>query len=230
MRKIVFLVAGALFLAVPLFGAKINVFTADNIVQLVKDKVGRIQTFTGSFIYSVGGKVSFGAIRFKSPNKFVMLYYARGTGGIYETRQKIISDGKDLWLVFGDENVAIEETLEKSASPMVGWNINRLLNEYVPTLPKEGYKVLYNDKDAFKLKFIPKSPTSGFKYISMVVSPDGDILKLEGQNGLGVPVELAVKYDSFNEGVADKNFEYEPDENTQIYENVILPRDDQAKP
>ena len=212
----------------PLYSAKIEVFTADNIIQLIKDKIVKVQTFSGSFIYSINNKVSWGAIKYKAPNKFVLSFLSKGSGGgSYETGQKIISDGKNLWLVFKNENIAINETLDKSKdTPMIGWNITRLLKEYVPTLPKTGYKVQYTDKPAFKLTFIPKSNTSGFKYINMIINEGGDILKIETVNQLGISIELSIRYDSFNDTVQEKNFEYEPDENTQIYENIILPKDD----
>ncbi len=95
------------------FGAKkINVFTADNIVQLVKEKISQTKTFSGSFVYAYANKTFSGLIKYKSPNRFLMSFYGRsGAGAVVETGQKFISDGKNLWLVFKDQNIAINETL-----------------------------------------------------------------------------------------------------------------------
>jgi outer membrane lipoprotein-sorting protein len=210
----------------PAYPAKIEVFTADNIVQLIKNKIGQVKTFTGSFVYAVNNKSYWGVIKFKSPNKFVMTYMANNaTGGTVESGQKFVSDGKNLWLVFKDQNIAINETLEKDkTNPVYGWNINRLTKEYVPTLPKSGYKVKYGNIVALKVTFVPKSNTAGFKYINMIVDESGNILKVESQNQVGNNIELGIKYDTFNQPIAEENFEYEPDENTQIYENILLPK------
>jgi outer membrane lipoprotein-sorting protein len=214
------------FSATAVYPAKIEVFTADNIIQLIKSKIGQIKTFTGSFVYAVNNKSYWGVIKFKSPNKFVMTYMANNsTGTAVESGQKFVSDGKNLWLVFKDQNIAINETLEKDRSnPMFGWNINRIQKEYVPTLPKTGYKVKYGNIEAYKITFVPKSNTSGFKFINMVIDENGSIMKIESQNQVGNNIELGLKYDGFNQPIAEENFEYEPDENTQIYENILLPK------
>lgn len=215
-----------LFAAGTIYPAKIEVFTADNIIQLIKSKIGQVKTFNGTFIYNVNNKSYWGVIRYKSPNKFVMTYMANNSSGQpVESGQKFVSDGRNLWLVFKDQNIAINETLEKDKSnPMFGWNINRLQKEYVPTLPKTGYKVKYGNVVAYKITFVPKSNTSGFKYISMIIDESGNILKVESQNQVGNSIELGIKYENFNQPVAEENFEYEPDENTQIYENILLPK------
>lgn len=225
--KIILILAIALFaVSRPAYPAKIEVFTADNIVQLIKNKIGQIKTFTGSFVYAVNNKSYWGVIKFKSPNKFVMTYMANNaTGGTVESGQKFVSDGKNLWLVFKDQNIAINEVLEKDKSnPLYGWNINRLTKEYVPTLPKTGYKVKYGNIVAFKVTFVPKSNTAGFKYINMIIDENGSIMKVESQNQVGNNIELGIKYETFNQPIAEENFEYEPDENTQIYENILLPK------
>jgi outer membrane lipoprotein-sorting protein len=223
---LVFLAAAAVY------PAKIEVFTADNIIQLIKTKISQVKTFTGSFVYDVNNKSYWGVIKFKSPNKFVMTYMANSSSGqAVESGQKFVSDGKNLWLVFKDQNIAINETLEKDRSnPMFGWNINRIQKEYVPTLPKTGYKVKYGNIVAYKITFVPKSNTSGFKYINMIIDESGNILKVESQNQVGNNIELGLKYDNFNQPIAEENFEYEPDENTQIYENILLPKGQNDNP
>lgn len=227
MNRCVFAILFGLTLSVTsLSHAKIDVFTADNIVQIVKDKISKTKTFNGSFIYSFNNRNYYGTIKFKSPNKFAMYYYGKSaSGGIIDTGQRFISDGKRLWLYFKEQNIAINETLDKDQrTPMVGWNINRLLKEYVPTLPKTGYQVQYGKEVAYKLVMVPKSNTAGFKYINMIVSQAGDILKMDTQNQLGMNIILEIKYESFNNPISEESFEFEPDENTQIYENILLPR------
>ncbi len=216
----------ALAFGAPLYAAKIEVFTADNIVQLIKNKISQTKTFTGSFVYAVNNKTSWGVIKFKSPNKFLLNYMNQTSGGgMAESGQKFVSDGKNLWLVFRDQNVAINETLARDrSSPLIGWNLNRLQKEYIPTLPKTGYRVKYGNAEAYKILFVPKSNTAGFKSVGMVVAESGDILKVEAVNQVGNKIELGIKYESFNQPLSEDNFTYEPDENTQIYENILLPK------
>ncbi len=209
---------------------KIAVFTADNILQLIKEKISQTKTFSGSFVYAYNNKAYGGLIKYKSPNRFLMSFYGKSsTGAVVETGQKFISDGKNLWLVFKDQNIAINETLEKSKkTPLIGWNIDRLLKEYVATLPKTGYLVRYQNTDCYKILFVPKSNTAGFKSINMIAGMEGEILKVEAQNQMGITVELGIKYEpsSINQPIGDQNFEFQPDENTQIYENILLPKNE----
>ena len=226
-KRLVLLVLALVFLSLGLgFTAKIEVFTADNVVQMVKEKIIKTRSFSGSFVYVFNNRSFTGEIKYKSPNKFLMNYMTKNnSGAIVESGQKIVSDGKSLWLVFKDQNVAINESLEKSKhNPMIGWNIERLMKEYVPTVPKSGYKVQYGNAIAYKIIFVPKSNTAGFRYINMIVNDGGDIQKVEAQNQIGGTIELAIKYDAFNQTIADEDFEYEPDEDTQIYENILLPK------
>jgi len=213
--------------------AGVTVLTAEHIVRLIKDKISKTKTFTGSFIYAYNNKTYGGLIKYKSPNKFLMNFYGKSaSGNVIETGQKFISDGKKLWLVFKDQNIAIVESIETDKkTPLIGWNIERLLKEYVATLPKTGHVVKYQNANCFKLTFIPRSHTAGFKFINMIVGQEGEILKVEAQNQLGVPIELGIKYEntSINQPMSDENFEFQPDENTQIYENLLLPRKDELE-
>ncbi len=220
------------------FGAKIEVINADKYVQAIRSRILKVKTFSGSFVYVFNNKTYSGEIFFKYPNKFLMVYFGQSAkGDVLETGQKFVSDGKSLWLVFKNQNIAINETLERGSSPLIGWNINRLLKEYVATLPKsdaknkvkgtpESYLVNYRNAIAYKILFVPKSNTAGFKFMSMIINEAGDILKVESQNQLGASIELAINYRTFNEPISDQKFEYEPDENTQIYENILLSREE----
>jgi outer membrane lipoprotein-sorting protein len=237
MKKIIWITL--LFIPIALYPAKIDVVNAEKIVQLVREKIIKTKTFMGSFVYSLNNKSYYGTIIYKSPNKFTMNYIGNnGSGQPYETGQRILSDGKTLWLVYKEQNIAINETLEKAKTPLIGWNITRLIREYVATLPKTDKRkedkkskvaedpslITYKNKPAHKIIFIPKSSTAGFKYINMILSPDGDILEVEAQNQMNVLVRLAISYEQFNVAVPETTFEYEPDENTQIYENILLPK------
>lgn len=225
-KRLVWIISAFIFFTAEMgFTAKIEVFTADNVIQLIKEKITKTKSFSGSFVYVYNSRNFAGVIKYKSPNKFLMNYMNKNGTELTETGQKIVSDGKSLWLVFKDQNVAINESLEKSKhNPMIGWNIDRLLKEYVPTIPKSGYKVQYGNIIAYKITLVPKSNTAGFKSINMIVNDGGDILKVEAQNQTGGSIELAIKYDAFDQTIADDDFEYEPDEDTQIYENILLPK------
>ncbi len=218
---------------VPVSAKKIAVAAPMDIIRIIKEKIVQTRTFSGSFTYSFNNKTFGGVIEYKAPDKFIMSFYGKSsTGASVETGQKFISDGKNLWLVFKDQNIAINETLEKDKkSPLVGWNIDRLLKEYVPTLPKTNYMVSYKNTECYKIIFIPKSNTAGFKYINMIAGLEGDILKVEAQNQLGNTVEMGISYNasSINQPVSDDNFDYKPDENTQQYENILLPNNEQPE-
>ncbi len=215
------------FIPTILFAKKIEVVNANSLVEIVKNKIVKTRSFNGAFVYTVKNKTYYGSVKFKAPNKFVFNFYGKNAKGEnYDTGSKMLSDGKVFWIYLKEQNVAIRESLVKDRkTPMIGWNIDRLLREYVPTLPKEGYKVNYQNTEAYKLIFVPKNNIAGFKYINMIFNSEGDILKMEAQNQLGDKVELALKYTEFNINISDTAFEFSPDENTQIYDNILVPEE-----
>ncbi len=233
--RTLFLAAAVLVVisAVEASAKKITVFTANDIIHIIREKITQIRTFSGTFTYSFNNKTYGGVIQYKAPDKFLMSFYGRSPSGTsVDTGQKFISDGKNLWLVFKDQNIAISETLERDKkTPLIGWNIDRLLKEYVPTLPATNYLVSYKNEECYKIKFIPKSNTAGFKYIYMIAGKEGEILKVEAQNQLGNTVELGITYNpaSINQPVSDDNFDYKPDESTQQYENILLPNNEETQ-
>ncbi len=193
---------------------KIEVFNAKTIVDLVQEKIATIKSFTGSFVYRLDTKKYSGNIVYKQPNKFSLTL---------NNGPHIFSDGLYLYIDYKGQNVAVKEYLgESDSNPLMGWNIKRLLREYTPSLPKGGYKVVYGSTKmpAYKILFVPKSNTSGFREIEMIVSEDGLIQKVTAQNQLGKELEMSISYRSFNVGVGEDTFKFEPDENTQTFENI----------
>ncbi len=218
-----------IFMLVPilLFGKKIEVVNANSLLEIVRNKIVKTRSFSGAFIYTVKNKTFYGAVKFKAPNKFLFNFYGKNSKGeTFDTGSKMVSDGKVFWIYLKEQNVAIRESLVRDRkTPMIGWNIDRLTKEYVATIPKEGYKVNFQNIEAYKLAFIPKNSTAGFKYINMIFNTDGDILKMEAQNQLGDKVELIIKYNEFNINISETSFEFSPDENTQIYDNILVPEE-----
>ncbi len=214
MKKL-FILLALIAMNLSLVSAKnIEVFNAKTITDLIQTKTATIKSFTGGFVYRLESKSYTGTIVYKQPSKFSL---ALNTGA------HIFSDGKYLYIDFKGQNIAVKEFLgDNEKNPMTGWNIKRLLREYTATLPQNGYKVTYGtaNKPAYRLMFVPKSNTAGFRFIEMIVTDDGLIQKVNAQNQLGKTLEMSINYRSFNNPVNDDNFEFEPDENTQTFENI----------
>lgn len=214
MRKFFLIVTLVSFNLVLVSAKNIEVFNAKTITDLIQSKTATIKTFTGGFVYRLDSRSYSGTIVYKNPAKFSLTL---------NSGAHIFSDGKYLFIDFKGQNIAVKEYLgDNEKNPLAGWNIKRLLREYTATLPKEGYKVTYGTagKPAYRVMFVPKSNTAGFRYIDMIVSEDGLIQKVQAQNQLGKSLEMSINYRSFNVAVNDENFEFEPDENTQIFENI----------
>lgn len=200
---------------------KIKVFNATTVVGVINERIAKIKYFTGTFVYKFNNRSYKGTIQYKSPDKFAMNYY---------NKNKILSNGKYLWIVFEPQKIAVKEVLDKAKlNPMAGWNIKRLRREYLPTFPKSGGRVTYLGKEHYKIRWIPKNNTAGFRYIDMVVSKDGYIRKVRADNSLGKTIELAITYGTINKPMSDDNFSFEPDEDTQMYENILIPEDNKEQ-
>lgn len=160
--------------------------TVNTILQKIQNYTSTVRTFTANFVYAVNKKTYGGVLYYKAPNKFSM---------DYSTGNRMLSDGKVLWIVIKDQNIAIRENLEKVklATPLTGWNIQRLQKEYVPFLPKD-YAVLFRGKPAYRIEFKPKSTLAAFRYIELIVSPEGQIQRMLARNQLGREVQLELSY------------------------------------
>ena len=145
-----------------------------------------------------------------------------------EIKQYFVSDGKILWMIFKDQNIAISENINSDKSKQLNnWNVNRLLKEYIPSLPKdEEYKVKFRGGVCYKVYFVPKSNTAGFKSIYMIIDQEGSILKIMAKSILGYELDMEYVYKTFDETIDDNEFEFEPDEETQVYENILIPQEE----
>jgi outer membrane lipoprotein-sorting protein len=198
------------------YAETIDVFNATTIANLIRDRVAKVNTFTGTFTYRIDNRNMNGEIHYKAPNKFSM---------DYENKNRIVSDGRNLWLFFESHNIAVREGLDRDTStPMVGWNIKRLMREYVPVLPRDGnYRVSYANAPAYRVFFSPRSNTAGFRSIEMIVSEDGLIRRINAVNQLGKTIQLSINYSTINNPIRDEVFMFEIDEETQVYENILIP-------
>lgn len=207
--------------SVALFSQQVDVYSASTIVELIEDKCSTIDSFIGTFTYEYDDYSRSGYIYYEGPDKFALEYYNSGT-----EQDGIICDGNAIYLIFPAANVAIKEHLSEDGldSPVLGWNIDRLQKEYTPVIPDEGYEVMYGGDLCYKIKFSPKVNTAGFREIYMVVSTEGLIKKITAESQMGVELVLAVSYSSFNTSIDDsEHFTFDPDENTQVYENMLIP-------
>ncbi|OHD56973.1 MAG: hypothetical protein A2Y33_08410 [Spirochaetes bacterium GWF1_51_8] len=217
LKKSVFPIGLFLFLALSSAQPQtIEVFNAMSIVDIIQERIAKIETFTGTFAYVFDGKSFNGTIIYKAPDKFRMDFKG--------VMQRIMSDGKYLWLLFDSQDIAVKEILDKSkANPMMGWNLKRLIKDYAPMEPKEGFKVKYKDQIAYKIIFEPRNNTAGFRKIEMIASLEGYILKIKAVTSMGKNLEFELTYNmsSINQPVSDGSFVFVPDENTQMYENLL---------
>lgn len=201
------------FLFFPVVFAQEKV-TVNLILQKIQNYTSTVRTFTANFAYVVNKRTYSGVLFYKAPNKFAMEY---------STGNRMLSDGKVLWIVIKDQNIAIRESLEKtkSVTPLVGWNIQRLQKEYIPFLPKD-HMVSFRGKMAYRIEFKPKSTLSAFRYIELIVSSEGQIQRMMARNQLGREVQLELSYTGFNMSLGDDRFLYEPDENTYIFDDILI--------
>ncbi|MCX7881689.1 MAG: outer-membrane lipoprotein carrier protein LolA [Brevinematales bacterium] len=204
---------GMLFF-LPVFVFSQEKISVNVLLQKIQNYTATVRTFTATFVYVVNKKTYQGVLYYKAPSKFAMEY---------SSGNRMLSDGKVLWIVIKDQNIAIRENLEKTknVTPLTGWNIQRLQKEYIPFLPKE-YTVIFRGKPAYRIEFKPKSTLSAFRYIELVVSTEGQIQRMVARNQLGREVQLELSYTGMNVSLGEDRFLYEPDENTYIFDDILI--------
>lgn len=224
MKKFWLIPVALITLTTGLYAQQVEVLNASTIVDLIEDKISTIQSFTGKFAYTYKGVERGGMIYYKTPDMFSMEYWK----GDDDEGDVVICDGDTLIMYFEAANIAIKEHLddEDEDNPVLAWNLDRLTSEYTPTIPDDGYEVSWGGEVCYKVEFTPKNNTTGFSDIYLVASKEGLIYKMWGKTRLGKELSMGITYYSFNSGIDSEHFEFSGDENTQIFENMLIPKVD----
>ncbi len=193
----------------------ISVFNANSVADLIETSSSKVRSFKGTFTYKRNNSTFYGVITYVSPDKLLMQF---GTEARPQNK-KIVLDGQHIWVQEGD--IIARQKLTSDNSPVAGWNIRRLRQQYIPTAPASGLEIKYGTASAYQIIFEPKVNTTSFRTIDIIATTDGRIRRIKGTSRIGVVTEITISYSDFNRSYDTKDFVINTTEDSQIYDNVF---------
>jgi len=198
-----------------------NIVTVNDIKRTMSENFEKIKDYTADFIWINGDAHYNGKIKYKKPEK-ILLDFEK------PEEQKIVSDGKTLYIYIPHLKVVVEQSLSESVessilttSSLTG--LSRLFNEYSFSFFDTSSIQNFNNTQAYHLILHQKSPQVGFKSMDMWVSKNGLILQTNGVSPNGTRVSLTFSNIRINSEIPDYIFDFEVPADAQIIRNIIVP-------
>ncbi len=181
----------SIFFAGNSFAYKFDFVTVSDIVKKIKAKYGALESYQANFTIiskKMGkSKTQRGTLRFKSPSKLLMDFYQ-------PSRQKIVSNGKMMWIYIPSMNVVAEQDLKSDSGLFTAASkkgLRRLFSKYhyrfasknQPEEQKDGQKM-------YTLVLKQKESRSGYREIKLWVSTDFLIKRALGKTSSGKTVDI----------------------------------------
>lgn len=203
---------------------KFEFTTVSDIVKKVKSRFGEIDSYGARFKITVeyqGKKtVQTGYVKSKNPNLLAVDFYVpRG--------QKIVSNGKQMWIYIPSMNVVAEQDLKDDRGTVFSSGtksgLQRLFSKYhYKFADKEQPRKMKNGKSYYTLYLQQKESRSGYRSINLWINEDFMIEKAVGvtSSNKKVTVEFS-KIDTskkYQKGI----FKFDIPSNARVIKNPML--------
>jgi outer membrane lipoprotein-sorting protein len=202
---------------------KFDFVTVSDIVKKVKKKFGELESYQASFTITsekMGKKkVHNGLVQYKSSDRLLMRFYN-------PPGQKIISDGKMIWIYIPSLNVVAEQDLKSNPglfSSNTKSGLNRLFSKYhykfdsktQPEVQKDGSKM-------YTLYLKQKESRSGYRYLRLWISEEYLITRAEGETSSGKKIEIRFRNIKTNVDIPNGKFKFSIPARARVIKNPMI--------
>ncbi len=200
-----------------------KITTVKEIIDNISEKFDKIITFTSRFhIKTVSEgieKESYGEIKYRKPDTFIMLFDN-------PKDQIIYTDGKVLKIYVPELNVVGEQKLESQYRSTFfisdRTSLYYLRSKYQFSFFDSNKPVMIGDSPYYILLLEPRERVSEFKRIKLWVSKYWLIVKAEAETISGNTVSISFSKINLNRKLTDNEFEFNLPVNTQTIINPLL--------
>lgn len=187
----------------------------------MSDKFKSIKDYTADFEWINGNAHYKGKIQYKKPDKILLDFDE-------PKDQKIISDGKTLYVYIPYLKVVVKQTLGEGTESQILTNqsekgLNKLFDEYAFSFYDKSNLQKFGDTMAYHLKLFQKKPKVGFKRMDLWISKDDLILQSNGVSMNGQNISLTFSNIKLNTEIPDYIFNFKIPVNAQVIRNIIVP-------
>jgi outer membrane lipoprotein carrier protein len=225
MKKVIRIIALPLLLisSVSSLNAKFDFTTVSDIVKKVKEKFASVECYTAEFsIESEKGakKTSrSGTIKSRYPNYLMVDFYnPRG--------QKIVSNGKTMWLYIPSMNVVAEQDLKDDGGLFTSGSksgLQRLFTKYHYKFDSKDQPKTEKDGNKYYVLFLQqKESRSGFKTIRLWINEQYFVTKAEGLTSSGKKVTITFTKIDVTKDYPKGIFKFDIPSNAKQIKNPML--------
>ena len=212
-----------IFFSANIFAYKFDFITVSDVVNETKKKYSSLKSYQANFIITSdkGGKklTQTGVLKFKSSDKLLMDFTS-------PSRQKIVSDGKMMWVYIPSMNVVAEQDLASESGLFTSGSeagLNRLFSKYhYRFASKEEPEVMSDGSKQYTLVLKQKETRGGYKTINLWISEDYFIKRAEGFTSSGKKIEITLSDIKTDVDLPNALFKFDIPGSARIIKNPML--------
>jgi outer membrane lipoprotein carrier protein len=214
-----------LFFINDLFAYKIFEFTTvSDVVKKVRKKFSDMESYQADFkiVSEKLGNKAFknGRITYKANDKMLIEF-------INPSGQRIVSDGKRMWVYIPSMNVVAEQDLKSDSgslfSSATGTGLKRLFAKYHYKFASKNQPEKQSDGSMQYTLFLKQRESrSGFRTIKLWVSEDFFIKKAVGESSTGKMLEINFSNIKTNLGLSNGMFQFDIPSQARIIKNPLI--------
>lgn len=209
--------------AVNAFAYKFDFVTVSDIVNNTKKNYSQLNSYQANFsiMSDKGGKkiIQSGLLRFKATDKLLMDFQQ-------PSRQKIVSDGKMMWVYIPSLNVVAEQDLLSDSGLFASGSeagLNRLFSKYhYRFAAKDEPEIMKDGSKMYTLVLKQKESRGGYKTINLWISESFFIQKAEGFTSSGKKVEITLSDIKTNVDLPNGIFKFDIPATARVIKNPMI--------
>ena len=197
--------------------------TVSDVVKKVKNRFGETETYRANFVIKsekLGKKsTQSGTIKYRATDK-LLVTFSKPYG------QKIVSNGKTMWLYIPSLRVVAEQDLNSSGgffSAGTKSGLKRLFSKYhYRFASKEQPEIQKNGKKMYTLLLKQRESRTGFRTIKLWISEDFFIKKAIGKTSDGKKVDIEFKNIKIGIKLPKSLFKYKIPKGVKVLKNPMI--------
>ena len=222
MRKWLLLVVLTVGLTVPL-AAQESIQTAQDFFDRLAERYSQIEDYTAQIVSERKDTVMRGSLFYKRPN-LMRIDFTEPDG------QVLVSDGETLQVYIPEYNVVLQQALRRQRSQSAG----SLATSEGLKLMRNNYSIAYLDSPeqvpleegsnimVTKLRLNWQSTTEGFRQLTLSVTDDFLIRRIEGVSINYEEIEFNFLNVQLNQNIPQARFDYEVPASANVYPDFLF--------
>ena len=202
---------------------KFDFVTVSDIVKKIKDRFSGIKTYEANFRITTektGNKsVQTGILRYKAPDKMIVIFQQ-------PYGQKIIANGKTMWIYIPSMNVVAEQDLKDEGGFFSSASVNglqRLFSKYhYRFLSKNQPEPQQNGPRMYTLQLKQKETRSGYRTINLWVTEDYLIMRALGETSTGKKIEIVFSDIKTDIDIPNGMFKFDMPAQARVIKNPMM--------